>query len=285
MVHLMFQHEIKSKLNPRMDGLFYVVGGEPLRFGPREFCLITGLRFGKWDGEVPSLESTFKDRVFGGRRMKIEHLEHLYNKDLSHIMDDDMVRLSLLPSFRPKTVSPNEVEVDEEWWVESIAFIKQQERESIHQSVRGKGHPNFEPHYEEVKPFTKNEDSEKLDKILLMMQQILGSEKLDKIMLMMQPLLSSKRKWSSLEVDPTGEPDDPTGEPDDHDEEEAIDYGNEKVVDFNLDAADNPGPSVEIVDRPKRIKKPSSNVLSSYIVFKKRLRKTNGAFDVKKSWF
>ncbi|KAI3676525.1 hypothetical protein L1987_86135 [Smallanthus sonchifolius] len=96
MVHLMFQHEIKSKLNPRTEGLFYVVGGEPLRFGPREFCLINGLRFGKWDGEVPSLESTFKDRVFGGRRMKIEHLEHLYNEDLSHIMDDDMVRLSLL---------------------------------------------------------------------------------------------------------------------------------------------------------------------------------------------
>ncbi|KAI3676460.1 hypothetical protein L1987_86069 [Smallanthus sonchifolius] len=72
--------------------------------------------------------------------------------------------------------------------------------------------------------------SEKLDKILLMMQQILGSEKFDKIMLMMQQLLGSKRKWSSPEDDPTVEPDDPTGEPDDHDEEEAIDYGNEKVV-------------------------------------------------------
>ncbi|KAI3687206.1 hypothetical protein L1987_80900 [Smallanthus sonchifolius] len=198
MVHLMLQHEIKSKLNLRRDGLFYVVGGEPLRFGPREFCLITGLRFCKWDGEVPSLESTFKDRVFGGRRMKIEHLEHLYNEDLSHIMDDDM------PSFWPKAVSPNEVEADEEWWVKSIAFIKQQERES--------------------------------------------SEKLDKIMLMMQQLLGSKRKWSSLEDDPTGEPDDPTGEPDNHDEKEAIDYGNEKVVEFNLDAADTPRLSVEIVD-------------------------------------
>ncbi|KAI3755358.1 hypothetical protein L1987_55155 [Smallanthus sonchifolius] len=162
--------------------------------------------------------------------MKIEHLEHLYNEDLSHIMDDDMVRLSLLvlvevgmkgtqknsymdnllPSFRPKEVNPNEVEVDEEWWVESITFIEQQERESIRRSVRGKGHLNFEPHYEEVKPFKKNEDSEKLDKILLMMQQILLSEKLDKIMLMMQQLLGSKRKWSSVEVDPTGETDDPT---------------------------------------------------------------------------
>ncbi|KAI3801657.1 hypothetical protein L1987_29767 [Smallanthus sonchifolius] len=148
--------------------------------------------------------------------MKIEHLDHLYNEDLSQIMDDDMERLSLLvpvePSFRPKAVSPNEMKVDEEWWVKS-----------------------------------------------------------------------SKREWSSLEVNPTRELDDPTGEPYDHDEKEAIDYGNEKVVEFNLDAADTPGPSVEIVDRPKRIKKPSSNVLSPYIVFKKRPRKTNGAFDVKKT--
>ncbi|KAI3829315.1 hypothetical protein L1987_03435 [Smallanthus sonchifolius] len=58
---------------------------------PRELCLMTGLRFGRWDEELSSLTSKFKDHVFGGRRMKIDQLEQLYNEDLSHIQDDDVV--------------------------------------------------------------------------------------------------------------------------------------------------------------------------------------------------
>ncbi|KAI3755390.1 hypothetical protein L1987_55187 [Smallanthus sonchifolius] len=205
---------------------------------------------------VPSLELTFKDRVFGGRRMKIEHLEHLYNEDLSHIMDDDMVRLSLLvlQSFRPKAVSPNEVE----------------------QSFRPKAvSPNEVEQSFRPKAVSPNEVEQSFRPKAVSPNEVEVDEE--------WWVESSKRKWSSLEVDPTGEPDDPTGEPDDHDEEEAINYGNEMVVEFNLDAADTLEPSVEIVDRPKRIKKPSSNVLSTYIVFKKTPRKTNRAFDVKKS--
>ncbi|KAI3796431.1 hypothetical protein L1987_39102 [Smallanthus sonchifolius] len=165
MVHIMFQHETKSDLNPRTGGLFYVVGGEPLRLGPREFCLITGLRFGKWDGEVPSLESKFKDRVFGGRRMKLNKVGMKGTQKISY-MDDFLVALrkkkykkehnlpwmnyslpgfawASKPSFRSKGINPNEMEVDEEWWVESIAFLEQQQKESFRESVRGKGNPIF----------------------------------------------------------------------------------------------------------------------------------------------
>ncbi|KAI3724881.1 hypothetical protein L1987_64648 [Smallanthus sonchifolius] len=101
------------------------------------------------------------------------------------------------------------------------------------------------------------------------------SEKLEKILNMMQEIVSSKRKWRSEE-------DDPTRPPIDHDEEEAKEYMNENIDDFNMNNADTPGPSVEIVERQKRIKKPSSNVLSPYIVYKKKLQKINAHFDVKK---
>ncbi|KAI3670989.1 hypothetical protein L1987_87635 [Smallanthus sonchifolius] len=91
---------------------------------------------------------------------------------------------------------------------------------------------------------------------------------------MMQEIVSSKRKWRSEE-------DNPTRPPIDHDEEEAKEYRNENIDDFNMNSAARP--SVEIVERPKRIKKPSSIVLSPYIVYKKKLQKTNAHFDVKKA--
>ncbi|KAI3826893.1 hypothetical protein L1987_00953 [Smallanthus sonchifolius] len=166
------QHEIKSELNPRKDGLYYVVGGEPLRFRTREFCLMIGLRFGKWDEQLSSFTSKFKDRVFGLKRMNIGQLEQLYNEDLTHIQDDDVVHLSLLlpPKNRPVGLKPNALEVDEEWWVSSAEFIDKQQHESLRQSVQGKGIPMSEPHVEKKQTET-TEDSGKLDKILHLMQK------------------------------------------------------------------------------------------------------------------
>ncbi|KAI3713481.1 hypothetical protein L1987_72059 [Smallanthus sonchifolius] len=174
LVHLMFQHEIKSDLNPRIDGLFYVLAGEALRFGPRELCLITGLRFGKWDVEVPSFDSKFKDRK----------------------------------NFRPIAIRPNEleVEVEAEWWIESVAFIEQQEKESLRQSVRGKGILIWDPVFEEKETRT-NADSQKLDMILDMMKHY----------------FSSKRKCSSEE-------DEPTQPPNDHDEVEGMVFRNDNII-------------------------------------------------------
>ncbi|KAI3805182.1 hypothetical protein L1987_27319 [Smallanthus sonchifolius] len=96
----------------------------------------------------------------------------------------------------PVGINPNELEAEEEWWIESVAFIKQQQKECLQQYVRGKGIPMCETIIEE-KVTKTNVDSEKLDMILNMMQQI----------------ISSKRKWS-------GEEDEPTQPPHDHDEEE-----------------------------------------------------------------
>ncbi|KAI3824733.1 hypothetical protein L1987_06204 [Smallanthus sonchifolius] len=177
------------------------------------------------------------------------------------------------------------MEAEEEWWIESVAFIEQQQKERLQQSVLGKGIPMCDTVIEEKVTGT-NLDSEKLDMILNMMQQI----------------VSSKRKWSSEE-------DEPTQPPHGHDEEELKEYRNENIVcktfgfsfyniwvffliflplrdDFDVKAADTPEPpSVDIVQRPKRTIKPSSNVLSPYIVFKKEQRKKNSVFDMKKSWF
>ncbi|KAI3824125.1 hypothetical protein L1987_05574 [Smallanthus sonchifolius] len=125
-------------------------------------------------------------------------------------------------NFPPVGINPNELEVDEEWWIESVAFIEQQQKECLRQSVRGKGIPMCDPVIEEKQTRT-NVDSEKLDMILNMMQQIVSSE----------------RKWSSEE-------DEPTQPPNDHDEEEPKEYMNENIDDFDVKAADTPRPSVEI---------------------------------------
>ncbi|KAI3717826.1 hypothetical protein L1987_69689 [Smallanthus sonchifolius] len=147
-------------------------------------------------------------------------------------------------NFRSVGINPNELEVDEEWWIESVAFIEQQQKECLRQSVRGKGIP-------------------------------------------------IKRKWSSEEEETTQSPND-------HDEEEPKEYRNENIVcktfgfsfyniwllfliflplhdDFDVKAANTPGPSVVVMERPKR-----TNVLSPYIVYKKKQGKKNDVFDVKK---
>ncbi|KAI3784983.1 hypothetical protein L1987_44091 [Smallanthus sonchifolius] len=162
-------------------------------------------------------------------------------------------------NFLPVGITPNELEAKEEWWIESIAFIEQNQKERLQQSVRGKGIPVCDTFIEE-KLTTINLDSEKLDMILNMMQQI----------------VSSKRKW-------TREEDDRNQSPHDHDEKELKEYRNENIDDFDDKVADTPGPpSVEIVERPKRTIKPSYNVLSPYIVFKNKKRKKNDVFDMKK---
>ncbi|KAI3808702.1 hypothetical protein L1987_24660 [Smallanthus sonchifolius] len=174
-------------------------------------------------------------------------------KKIQECYEDIAFRNAMMANFRPVRINPNDLEVDEEWWIQSLEFIEQEQKESLRQSVRGKGIPMCDPHFEEVKQTKTTEDSEKLEKILNMMEEI----------------VTLKRKWSIVE-------DDPTRPLSDHEEEEAKEYRNENVDDFNVNFADTPGPpSFEIVDKPKRIKKPFSNVLSPYIVFKKKLRKKN----------
>ncbi|KAI3755216.1 hypothetical protein L1987_55012 [Smallanthus sonchifolius] len=137
-------------------------------------------------------------------------------------------------NFRPIAIRPNELEVEAEWWIESVAFIEQQEKESLRQSVRGKGISMCDPVFEEKEART-NADSKKLDMILNMMKQY----------------FSGKRKCSSEEEELTQPPND-------HDEVEGMVFRNDNINNFDVKAAETPGPSVEVVERPKRTKKPSS---------------------------
>ncbi|KAD3067970.1 hypothetical protein E3N88_35850 [Mikania micrantha] len=47
LIRVMIQHEEVSTLDPKIFGMTYRVGGVELKFGPKEFCLLSGFRFGK----------------------------------------------------------------------------------------------------------------------------------------------------------------------------------------------------------------------------------------------
>ncbi|KAI3695519.1 hypothetical protein L1987_78516 [Smallanthus sonchifolius] len=274
MVHLMFQHEIKSDLNPRSDGLFYVLVGEPLRFCPREFCLITGLRFGKWDAEVPSLDSNFKDRVFGGKRMKIEHAV----VSVDACMDDFLVALvddinawNRYPwgSYMWDLTYPHLHNCFER----KKEYVKKQNLPWMNYSLpvfawAFKGSKVFklgvvvreDPLGARCEVFEEKQTGTNAD-----------SQMLDMILNMMLQYFSGKRKWSSEEEEPTQPPND-------HEEVEGMVFRNENIDDFDVKAAETPLPSVEVVERPKRTKRPSSTVLSPYIVYKKKQHKKNNVF-------
>ncbi|KAI3676465.1 hypothetical protein L1987_86074 [Smallanthus sonchifolius] len=80
----------------RTDELYYSIGSETLRFGPKEFCLMTGFRFADWSEPISTLNVKFKDRVLGGARLNCKEVVKFYVGDLSGVEDDDVVRLSLL---------------------------------------------------------------------------------------------------------------------------------------------------------------------------------------------
>ncbi|KAI3761844.1 hypothetical protein L1987_52266 [Smallanthus sonchifolius] len=81
---------------------------------------------------------------------------------------------------------------------------------------------------------------------------IADSQKLDMILNMMKQYFSGKRKCSSEEEEPTQPPND-------HEVERMV-FRNDNIDDFDVKAAETRGPNVEVVERPKRTKKPSSTV-------------------------
>ncbi|KAL8266523.1 hypothetical protein R6Q59_003867 [Mikania micrantha] len=49
LIHAMLLHQLPVNYDPEFYGIVYSVGGQGkpvLRFGPREFCIITGFKFG-----------------------------------------------------------------------------------------------------------------------------------------------------------------------------------------------------------------------------------------------
>ncbi|GKB17021.1 phospholipase-like protein [Tanacetum coccineum] len=70
-----------------------------LKFGRREFCICTGLKFGHYD--VKPFDSArvipFRDRVFGHANVTVRHLKEAFDGDEWHnISDVDVVRLCLV---------------------------------------------------------------------------------------------------------------------------------------------------------------------------------------------
>ncbi|KAI7753667.1 hypothetical protein M8C21_015809, partial [Ambrosia artemisiifolia] len=98
LVHLILQTEYTPKPVVHQDALFFRVGGRELRFGPQEFCLITGMRFGPYHLERRRADTTFRERVFGHlqSKPKIADLKHIFDHFLDRLSDLDAVRICLL---------------------------------------------------------------------------------------------------------------------------------------------------------------------------------------------
>ncbi|MFS7950879.1 hypothetical protein Hanom_Chr07g00588361 [Helianthus anomalus] len=97
LVHLMLQTEYTPTPVMHQNTLFFRVGGQELRFGPQEFCLITGMRFGPHHWEYGRVDSTFRERVFGhAGRPKVRDLKHVFHHSLDQLSDLDAVRICLL---------------------------------------------------------------------------------------------------------------------------------------------------------------------------------------------
>ncbi|KAD6795284.1 hypothetical protein E3N88_06180 [Mikania micrantha] len=80
-------------------GINFSVGGRNLTFGPREFCLITGLVFGEQSPEITVHDKSFKDRLFGDKKdhnLTIDDLLYLFRNHLDILDDVDAIRICLL---------------------------------------------------------------------------------------------------------------------------------------------------------------------------------------------
>ncbi|KAJ0794718.1 putative phospholipase [Helianthus annuus] len=97
LVHLMLQTEYTPIPVMHQNTLFFRVGDQELRFGPQEFCLITGMRFGPHHWEYGRVDSAFRERVFGhAGRPKVRDLKHVFHHSLDELSDLDAVRICLL---------------------------------------------------------------------------------------------------------------------------------------------------------------------------------------------
>ncbi|KAD2034905.1 hypothetical protein E3N88_41982 [Mikania micrantha] len=93
--------QVDINLEPEFDGISYLVGGpvkENLRFGPREFCLITGFIF---DDNTKAKHGGFSfiNRVLSENIVipfSVDSLKTLLEEKEELFEDEDVVRLCLL---------------------------------------------------------------------------------------------------------------------------------------------------------------------------------------------
>ncbi|KAK9069829.1 hypothetical protein SSX86_010225 [Deinandra increscens subsp. villosa] len=95
LVHLILQTQYRPVGSH--NALYFHVGGQDLRFGPEEFCLITGMRFGPYHLGQGGAYITLRERVFGYvPKLKLSHVKHVFDYSLDQLSDLDAVRVCLL---------------------------------------------------------------------------------------------------------------------------------------------------------------------------------------------
>ncbi|KAD4584579.1 hypothetical protein E3N88_22180 [Mikania micrantha] len=101
LIHAMILHQLPVNFDPEFDGIIYLVGGpdkEVLRFGPREFCIITGFKFGDNSTKSKGADSFF-NRVLDENisvPITVDKLKTFLVDNENNFNDNDIVRLCLL---------------------------------------------------------------------------------------------------------------------------------------------------------------------------------------------
>ncbi|KAD4179138.1 hypothetical protein E3N88_27729 [Mikania micrantha] len=101
LIHAMLLHQVPVTFDPEFDGIAYLVGGpdkEVLRFGPREFCIITGFKFGDNSTKSKGVDLFF-NRVLDENislPITVNKLKTFLVENENNFNDDDIVRLCLL---------------------------------------------------------------------------------------------------------------------------------------------------------------------------------------------
>ncbi|PWA41649.1 phospholipase-like, Aminotransferase-like mobile domain protein [Artemisia annua] len=103
LMHYVLQHQVSvSNLSPDFP-IIYHIGDHYLQFGRKEFCLITGFRFGNVVTPKARKDSPFSDRVFPEKKSMavksvkgIDLLKLLRGDRWLTLSDDDAVRVCLL---------------------------------------------------------------------------------------------------------------------------------------------------------------------------------------------
>ncbi|KAD5508260.1 hypothetical protein E3N88_15963 [Mikania micrantha] len=135
LIHAMLLHQLPMNFDPEFDGIVYSVGGpdkEVLRFGPREFCIITGFKFGD-NGRKSKGGDSFFNRVLDENisvPITVDKLKTFLVDDENNFNDDDIVRLCLLLilySFFMGVETDKHIENDHLlliWIYESFPYMK-----------------------------------------------------------------------------------------------------------------------------------------------------------------
>jgi hypothetical protein len=103
LMHFVLQHQVKvSNISSDSPPLQFKIGDDLLEFGRKEFCLITGFRFGKVCKKKKT--NAFRDRVFPEK--KTDGIKSVYGSDCLKLVkdpnrflalsDEDAIRLCLL---------------------------------------------------------------------------------------------------------------------------------------------------------------------------------------------